>query len=70
MLINVPDSLALEMQNAIDITGGTFSELVVSAINRYLVELDDIEAAKLALEEYEREGGTPWKQVKQELGLD
>lgn len=63
-----------QLKAVVEETGGTISELVADAVNRYLREMEeerqDIEAARLALEEYERDGGAvPWEQLKQELGL-
>ncbi|MBF0615175.1 MAG: hypothetical protein HQL92_08480 [Magnetococcales bacterium] len=73
--VTLPESMQEPLQTAVAATGGTIADLVAHAVERYLLELEedrqDVEAARLALEEYEREGGgIPWEQLKQELGLE
>ncbi|MEO5349483.1 MAG: hypothetical protein H7836_07555 [Magnetococcus sp. YQC-3] len=72
--VTLPDAMEGQLKAVIEETGGTISELVANAVDRYLREIEedrqDIEAARLALEEYERDGGgVPWEQFKRELGL-
>lgn len=72
--ITLPDIMERQLKAVIAKTGGTISELVENAVERYFRELeedqDDIKAASLALKEYERDGGgIPWEQVKRELEL-
>ena len=72
--VTLPDAMEGALKAAIAKTGGTIADLVINAVERYLREMEedrqDAEAARLALEEYERDGGgVPWEQLKQELGL-
>lgn len=58
--ITLPDDLGTRLQTAAKETGGTIADLVREAVVRYLTEMEedcqDIEAARIALEEYERDG--------------
>ncbi|MBF0179620.1 MAG: hypothetical protein HQM03_06290 [Magnetococcales bacterium] len=65
----LPDDLAESFRALAEEAGQTLHECIVSAMQRYLEEMEDVEDARLALEEYEREGGVPWERVKEELGL-
>ena len=72
--VTLPDTMKGPLQAVIEETGGTISELVANAVNRYLREIEedrqDTEAARLALEEYERDGGgISLDEFVRELGL-
>ncbi|MBF0311082.1 MAG: hypothetical protein HQL56_16325 [Magnetococcales bacterium] len=72
--VMLPDSMAEPLQAACEETGGTLSQLVVEAVERYLRELEedrqDVKTARLALEEYEQNGGgIPLDDFARELGI-
>ena len=72
--VTLPDTMEEQLQAVIKETGGTISELVADAVNRYLREIEedrqDTDAARLALEEYERDGGgVSLDEFVRELGL-
>ncbi|MEO5364152.1 MAG: hypothetical protein H7838_11095 [Magnetococcus sp. DMHC-8] len=72
--VTLPDTMEGQLKAVIEETGGTISELVANAVDRYLRELEedrqDVEAARLALEEYERDGGgISLDEFVRELGL-
>ncbi|MBF0135990.1 MAG: hypothetical protein HQL65_07100 [Magnetococcales bacterium] len=74
LAVTLPDTMEKQLHAMVEETGGTITELVVHAIERYLQEMEedrqDIAAARLALEEYERDGGgVSLDEFVQELGF-
>ncbi len=72
--IALPQDLEAKLQTLAEETGDAISEHVRNAIIQYFLDLEDdrqdIESAKSALEEVERNGGTiTLDDLEQELGL-
>ncbi|MEO5333511.1 MAG: hypothetical protein H7839_15975 [Magnetococcus sp. YQC-5] len=56
-VIEFPPDMETQLKTITAKTGSTIAALVIDAVWRYLEDMQDVEAARQALEEYEREGG-------------
>ncbi|MBF0427832.1 MAG: ribbon-helix-helix protein, CopG family [Magnetococcales bacterium] len=73
LTVTIPDDLAESFRLLAEGAGQSLHECIAGVMRRYLdemEELEDVEDARFALEEYERNGGgVPWDQVKRDLGI-
>lgn len=72
--ITVSDDLEGQLRRVANEFGGSIDNLVEEALRHYLIEMEqdrqDIASARLALEEYEKEGGgITLNELASELGI-
>lgn len=73
LTVTLPQPLEERFRELAASTGRSVEECLTEAATRFLEaseeERHDVELARQAVTEYEREGGIPWEQVKRDLAL-